>query len=286
MSAVEASVVVPTRDRPADLRRALAALRGQRTERAWELVVVDDGSEPPIAPELVGDARLIRLGGGGPGPARNAGMRASAAPLVLFTDDDVEPDPGWLESAVAFLEREGDHVGVEGPVESPPYDPLRAYSIEVGAPGAYYSCNIAYRRDVLERLGGFADDIPTPHGEDVDLAFRALELGPIGWAAGMRVLHHPRSLSFRALAGRSRMAPSEIVVFRRHRERYGRAARLPAYLFPYANIATAWAALARVELPRALRNPARAARLLALPLAQAWFTTRALLGFALVRHGR
>jgi GT2 family glycosyltransferase len=286
VSAVEASVVVPTRDRPADLRRALAALRGQRTERAWELVVVDDGSEPPIAPELVGDARLIRLGGGGPGPARNAGMRASAAPLVLFTDDDVEPDPGWLESAVAFLERERDHVGVEGPVESPPYDPLRAYSIEVGAPGAYYSCNIAYRRDVLERLGGFADDIPTPHGEDVDLAFRALELGPIGWAAGMRVLHHPRSLSFRALAGRSRMAPSEIVVFRRHRERYGRAARLPAYLFPYANIATAWAALARVELPRALRNPARAARLLALPLAQAWFTTRALLGFALVRHGR
>lgn len=286
MSAVEASVVVPTRDRPADLRRALAALRGQRTERAWELVVVDDGSEPPIAPELVGDARLIRLGGGGPGPARNAGMRASAAPLVLFTDDDVEPDPGWLESAVAFLEREREHVGVEGPVESPPYDPLRAYSIEVAAPGAYYSCNIAYRRDVLERLGGFADDIPTPHGEDVDLAFRALELGPIGWAAGMRVLHHPRSLSFRALAGRSRMAPSEIVVFRRHRERYGRAARLPAYLFPYANIATAWAALARVELPRALRNPARAARLLAFPLAQAWFTTRALLGFALVRHGR
>ena len=156
----------------------------------------------------------------------------------------------------------------------------------VAGPGAFYSCNIAYRREVLERLGGFAADIPTPHGEDVDLAFRALELGPIGWAEGMRVLHHPRSLSFRALAGRSRMAPSEIVVFRRHRERYGRAARLPTYLFPYANIATAWTALARSELPRVLRDPGRAGRLIALPFAQAYFTTRALLGFALVRHGR
>jgi glycosyltransferase involved in cell wall biosynthesis len=277
----DAVVVIPTRDRPADLRRALAALERQASPRPWELVVVDDGSMPPATAP---GATVMRLRGGGPGPARNAGWRSARAPVVLFTDDDCEADPGWIESALDFLDAHPNHVGVEGPTVSPPYDPLSAYSIEVEAPGAYYSCNIAYRREALERLGGFAGDIPTPHGEDVDLAFRALELGPIGWADGMRVRHHPRQLSFRALAARSRMAASEVVVFRRHRSRYGRAAKLPAFLFPYANIAVVWWRLARSEFATGKHTPARLLRLVALPLAQGWFTTRALVAFAWGRH--
>ena len=281
--APEAVVVMPTRDRPGDLARAVSALAAQDTKRRWVLVVVDDGSVPPAG---VPGVNVIRLGGGGPGPARNAGWASASADIVLFTDDDVEPDPTWVESALAFLDAHPEHVAVEGPTRSPPFDPLEAYSIEVDAPGAYYSCNIAYRRAALERLGGFASDIPTPHGEDVDLAFRALELGPIGWAPGMSVRHHPRTLGLRRLAGRSRMAPSEVIVFRRHRSRYGRAARLPAFLFPYANIAVVWSSLARRELAAGWPRPGRLARLVALPLAQAWFTTGALVGFALGRHGR
>lgn len=278
-----AVVVMPTRDRPGDLERALAALSRQETARAWELVVVDDGSVPPAR---VPGGAVVRLEGGGPGPARNAGWRHATADVVLFTDDDVEPDPTWVEAALAFLEAHPDHVGVEGPTRSPTYDPLEAYSIQVDRPGAYYSCNIAYRRPVLERLGGFAPDIPTPHAEDVDLAFRALELGPIGWEAGMSVVHHPRTLGLWGLARRSRMAASEVVVFRRHRLRYRHAARLPAFLFPYANIGMVWLSLARAEFPAAVRRPARLLRLLALPVAQAWFTTRALGAFALGRDRR
>ena len=50
-------MVVPTRDRVASLRRTLRALAAQRTERAWELVVVDDGSSPPVAEEQYASVR-------------------------------------------------------------------------------------------------------------------------------------------------------------------------------------------------------------------------------------
>ena len=47
---MDATVVVPTRNRPDSLRRTLRALAAQRTDRSWELVVVDDGSDPPAPP--------------------------------------------------------------------------------------------------------------------------------------------------------------------------------------------------------------------------------------------
>jgi GT2 family glycosyltransferase len=247
------SVVVPTRDRHASLHRTLAALRAQDLEAPWELIVVDDGSEPPL--EDLEGARVVRTPGAGPARARNAGVAASRAPVVAFTDDDTEPAPGWLAAAAAFLARSPRHVGVEGPVETPPYDPLFAHSLANAAPGAYWTCNVAFRREVVERLGGFDERFPYPHCEDLDLAFRALELGPIGFDEGMRIVHHPRALTLRQLIGRGRLAASEEVLFARHRERYGRLRRLPARLFPLASSV----AYLRILLAQARRDPLRRA---------------------------
>ena len=247
------SVVVPTRDRHESLQRTLAALRAQTLDRPWELIVVDDGSEPPVA--LLSDAHVLRMPGVGPARARNAGIEAARAPLVAFTDDDTEPDPGWLAAAVTFLERSPEHVGVEGPVDTPPYDPLYGLSLTNAAPGAYWTCNIAFRRTVLDRLGGFDDGFPYPHCEDLDLAFRALAHGPIGFADAMRIVHHPRALTLRQLAARGRLTASEERLFARHRERYGRIRRLPARLFPLASAA----GFVRVMLGEARRDPLRRA---------------------------
>ncbi len=113
----DVSVVVPTRDRPAALERCLGALAAQTGVRTLEIVVVDDGSR--AASEVAGvvagfpTARLVRLEGQGPAAARNAGVAATRAPIVCFTDDDCVPHPEWASRLAAALEDDADAAGGE-----------------------------------------------------------------------------------------------------------------------------------------------------------------------------
>ncbi len=213
--------------------------------------MVDDGSSPPVPGDLHDDPsglRVIRANGEGPARARNRGWREARGEVVLFTDDDVEPGPDWLESACAYLEQNPGSVGVEGPTRSAPYDRLRAMSVESEGPGGFLTANLAFRREVLERLRGFYEEFPFPHCEDYDLAFRAQALGPLGFSPGMRVLHHPRAMSAGELGRRGRLGASEIILFQRHRERYGRISRLPAVAFPFLNALVEWSRVARRDV--------------------------------------
>ena len=129
-------------------------------------------------------------------------------------------------------------------------------SVSSDGPGGFLTANLAFRRSVLEQVDGFYEGFPFAHCEDYDLAFRAEALGPIGFAPGMRVLHHPRDMNAAALARRGRLGASEVVLFQRHRERYGRIRRLPALAFPFVNAVTGWAQVARTDI----RTPADAVR--------------------------
>jgi GT2 family glycosyltransferase len=258
-----ATVVVPTRDRPADLERLMRALDRQQTERPFEVIVVDDGSEPPVDPSrLDGIPRgsVVRRSGIGPAAARNAGAAAARGRYLLFTDDDTEPAPTWIDAACEFLDAHADQVGVEGPIASPPFDPLYEHSLENDTPGAYWTCNIAYRRDVFERLGGFLEDFPDPHCEDLDLAYRALQLGPIGFSPGMGITHFPRPLPLRGWIRRARLYRSEALLFERHPEHFGRSARVPARLFPIVSAAYSWSRQFRHQAPQLLSSPRRLGR--------------------------
>jgi glycosyltransferase involved in cell wall biosynthesis len=103
----EITVVVPTRDRRAGLRRCLARLAAQTAADRLEIVVIDDGSDDAeavvAAVEASPSARLVRQRRRGPGAARNAGVRAARTPIVCFTDDDCEPAPAWAETLAAAL---------------------------------------------------------------------------------------------------------------------------------------------------------------------------------------
>src|SRR3954471_23205116 len=94
-----AAVIVPTRNRPQSLARCLAALARQEGVAGLEVVVVDDGSleREQVAVVVSGtDARLIRSERPhGPAAARNRGVKATDAPVLLFTDDDCEPAEDW-----------------------------------------------------------------------------------------------------------------------------------------------------------------------------------------------
>ena len=95
------SVVMPChRTPPAVLARTLAALEGQTYPRhLFEVVIVDDGSEPPLeAPRSPLNLRLLRQArrGFGIARARNAGARAAMHGIILFLDGDSLPEAGWM----------------------------------------------------------------------------------------------------------------------------------------------------------------------------------------------
>ena len=81
-------VVVPSRNRPAWAARAVRSALAQRA--VSEVIVVDDGSDPPLDLSGIADPRLrvLRLDGRGVSAARNAGIAAARASHLAFVDDD------------------------------------------------------------------------------------------------------------------------------------------------------------------------------------------------------
>ncbi len=195
----EISVVIPSHDRPAGVARLLEALRAQTVgSDRFEVIVVDDGSRPPVAAE----AHELRLrvlrhdSPRGPGAARNTGWRAARAPTVAFVDDDCVPTEHWLEAILRAADRP--EVVVQGRVAPDPDQsrtPL-SHTIEVTtASPLFVSANIAYPRALLERLGGF-DERLRRAGEDAELGARATKAGARGrFAADALVYHDVRELS-------------------------------------------------------------------------------------------
>jgi mycofactocin glycosyltransferase len=92
----DVTVVVPVRDRHAELARCLGGLRGLRN-----VIVVDDGSADPAGIAAIcaeHGARVVhRAVNGGPGAARDTGLEAASTGFVAFLDSDCVPVAGWLE---------------------------------------------------------------------------------------------------------------------------------------------------------------------------------------------
>jgi len=84
------SVIVPTRDRPALLREALASIRAIETDDLrFEILVGDNGKDPAsrAAADEFG-ATHIPVERAGAGAARNAGLRVASGAFIAFLDDD------------------------------------------------------------------------------------------------------------------------------------------------------------------------------------------------------
>jgi glycosyltransferase involved in cell wall biosynthesis len=184
---LEVSVVIATRGRETRLAFALDALAEQTLgPDAFEVVVVRDGPVDglgTLAPDGL-PVRFIQLERRmGPSIARNAGWREAAAPLIAFTDDDCRPSPDWLEHLLEAWRRAGttDEVVLQGRTEPDPDEAhlfhRLARSQRITEPSDWYQCcNIAYPRELLERVGGFDPDFGFG-GEDTDLGLRAIESG-------------------------------------------------------------------------------------------------------------
>jgi GT2 family glycosyltransferase len=189
------SVVVPTHRRPELLARALDAI-ARLDPAPGEVVVAADrcGTETE---EVLRDRPVRRVlpSRSGAAAARNAGWRAASGSIVAFTDDDCAPEERWIAELVEpFSDPSVGLVQGRTLPERPPSPSDR--TIEVTSEyGLYETCNIAYRRSVLESLGGFDEEfaprIGVPHfGEDAELAWRARRAGWKTAFTGRAVVRH------------------------------------------------------------------------------------------------
>jgi glycosyltransferase involved in cell wall biosynthesis len=103
------SIIIPAKNRSAELAEALASLRAQTCDD-WEAVVVDDASTQDLAAVVArqGEARIryVKLPPGRTGaPAgRNHGFKVTTGQFVLFFDSDDHLAPDAVEQRLRFLQ--------------------------------------------------------------------------------------------------------------------------------------------------------------------------------------
>ncbi len=207
------SVVVITRDRPVDLQRCLQAVLAS-TLTNFQMVVVDQSRDARSA-ELVewraaNDARvrLVRDTGKGAARARNLGARSTSAEIIVFTDDDCEPQSDWLGYLVQAMHNDPSAGVAYGAVIPAPHDARAGFIVGFDPPhwrrlcgrlaklrDAGISANVALRRTALQATDGF-DEMLGPGGyfpcaEDFDLTYRVLSQGyAVLHVPAARVVHH------------------------------------------------------------------------------------------------
>ncbi|MCD6328730.1 glycosyltransferase [bacterium] len=234
------SVVIPTYNSESLLESCLDGLLEQDFDLGrFEVVVSDDGSTDGTS-DLASDfaRRFESRGGtltytrnerGGASAARNAGIRAACGEIIAFTDSDCVPKRGWLKAIDRHLKEYPEHLGVGGPTTSEPekITPF-THQVENDFEYGFPTCNVAYRRDVLIRVGMFEESFPypgcrflgTPDNEDWDITFKVKTLGEIGFSRDAVVTHPPRPTTMRKLITRTRNLESEFYLYERHPSLY------------------------------------------------------------------
>ncbi|MEP6668724.1 MAG: glycosyltransferase [Chthoniobacter sp.] len=197
------SVVIPTCHRPEVLTRCL---RGLAQDEA-EIIVSDDSRDEATRDRVSREFPHVRwLAGPRRGPAanRNSGARAATGDWLAFIDDDCEPQSGWL---AALAQAVGNADVVEGRVVSPgATDSPFEEHVENLSGGVLWSCNLAVRREVFERFGGFDEDFLEAGGEDMEFAWRIAHAGlRVQFATDALAHHPPRRIDWNGLWRRTWM---------------------------------------------------------------------------------
>jgi GT2 family glycosyltransferase len=181
---MDASIIIPLYQRTRWIVQTLENLQKQDFKGIFEVIVVDDGSpnEKEISEALETfsarnaiNLRHIKNRHAGPAAARNYGVRYASGKVLLFLDDDSVPDKTWLKEMMQPFQEDNPPAIVSGLIRS--YDRQRAFPLlleqAVYSGKHWATCNIAYRKDTFEKLGGFDETFPESSWEDNDLGIRA-----------------------------------------------------------------------------------------------------------------
>jgi glycosyltransferase involved in cell wall biosynthesis len=205
------SVVVPFKNAARFLPGCLDALSRQTYGRA-EFILVDNNSTDNswgIVKDFMGargEGRmsLKREKTPGPGAARNTGAGAASGEWLVFTDADCLPDPEWLADLAEIVQKQPDLGAIAGSILPAPSANLvsrflgmytllpnrtaQLFSSYTLVQGGFPSANLAVRREVFKKTGGFPQD--RFWGEDHELCRRIYQTGhSIQTATNAKVQH-------------------------------------------------------------------------------------------------
>jgi glycosyltransferase involved in cell wall biosynthesis len=187
------SVVIPTHDRPEEVRRAIASVLAQEYAGALDVVVVHDRAEPDLSLVRDGD-RPVRVLANDRRPglagSRNTGILAVQGDLVAFCDDDDTWLPGKLGSQVTAL-REAP--GAELVTTAMVVDYRGAQTVRLAGSrrighdafvrsrmAMLHSSSFVFRRAaLLDGIGLVDETLPQSMAEDWDLLLRASARTPV-----------------------------------------------------------------------------------------------------------
>ena len=192
------TLVVPTKNRKDELRRALLSV--QRQTIPLHVFVMDDASADGTAEMVEREFPEVTLkrasASRGPTAQRNLGTSLAGTPIVVSIDDDcVLENPDTLEKTLPAFENE--RVGL---VSIPYVDALNNGDIQGNAPNSampyaafsFRACSYAVRKDAFLEAGGYRE-LLTIQGEEDDLSIRLLDHGYLVIAGDAPPIYHYES---------------------------------------------------------------------------------------------
>jgi glycosyltransferase involved in cell wall biosynthesis len=202
------SVIIPVYNGADTIAACLQSLLEQTYPAdAYEIIVVENGSTDDTT-QIVErfPVRLFYSDRRGPAAARNLGLTRSDADIVAFTDADCIADPNWLTELIKPY-ADPTIGGVGGTILACHHADLTAverFSAEhpplvnfVSGENEFlphlYTANASYRRDLVNRVGGFNPNLVT--AEDVDFAwrFQLQAVAELCYAPDAVICHYHRS---------------------------------------------------------------------------------------------
>jgi GT2 family glycosyltransferase len=176
------SVVIPTYERPNDLRICLNSLRKeiQQGPQTYEIIVTDDSKSDKSKWMVESEFPNVLWGKGkqnGPAGNRNTGVDRARGEWVVFLDDDCVAQKGYLVAYSMAIEENPEVDLFEGYIfPNRPKSTWAETCPENSSGGMFWTSNLCVRKRVFTELGGFDEDFQVAY-EDVDFACRIQQNG-------------------------------------------------------------------------------------------------------------
>lgn len=206
------TIIVPTFRRQNLFLRCLNSLTGQDYEKErYEVIAVHDGLDCDYDKQAISTAaaqlknfRFEKIAHGGVSRVRNHGIALARGEFILMLDDDCEAKEDWVKAFVTYMKKHLEVVAAGGTILSASPQtftqryidfknllrkPIHATNGEIIA---LITANACFRKSIIDKVGGFREELTYSGGEDFDLSYRCRKLGALSYCEKAIVYHHHR----------------------------------------------------------------------------------------------
>ena len=172
------SIVITVKNEARSISKLLDSLLTQ--EEPFEIIVMDANSNDGTQ-EIVGGYETVHpeiklyVLDGSRGASRNFGVDKTRGDVIAFIDGGCKAEKNWLKELRKNIEG-GYEIAAGKTINVGPFADIKRVELEHGGYDVTFpSCNLAYKKKLFQKIGGF--DLNFITAEDVDLNFRAVEAG-------------------------------------------------------------------------------------------------------------